>query len=65
MSILLERGFLRVQKAHRRGKRCIASVNLSGKADNGVPSLHQSWCVTLRKPRHPCLMTILHFSQRH
>jgi hypothetical protein len=25
-------------EAHRRGKRCIASVNLSGKADNGVPS---------------------------
>jgi hypothetical protein len=34
--ILLERGLLQWQ-AHRRGKRCIASVNLSGKADNGVP----------------------------
>ncbi len=27
--------------AHRRGKRCIDSVNLSGKADNGVPSQRQ------------------------
>jgi aminomethyltransferase len=27
-------------QAHRRGKRCIASVNLSGKADNRVPSQH-------------------------
>jgi hypothetical protein len=29
--------FLEAQETHRRGKRCIASVNLSGKADNRVP----------------------------